>query len=303
MQLVERSRELATDPNYADKPVVFHTDTVAAKVEADAHFAIASNRYSHELLYDDARAEWFNEIFTDYLAGITRRGAPNSTLNLKSVAASFHYAFQAVYLSRFEAQRYLARDIVGQKIRQASPHYAKMGDTYTGVQAIEDVVRTNSPHALYEQYRDPANPLLNGIEAVQSLTIGSIGILRASKLGEEDRKEHLEKAILRIKTACSLTMSQSKYHLENGEPVLHDGRLDFLPNMAAVRCSPKFTDDVTKELRGHNMCPALVYFSPNALVPGGSAIEKTWKLGARLITANNLHMLDSDAPEHAVLPK
>lgn len=310
-----RAIELARQ-DYETSPVEQFDTPLRAKVEADAHLAIFSNQYISAVAADTGRAETFLDHFQDML-GKQSVGHPrkvNTSLLRPTVIGTFTGAYRTVMQPRAEIEDRLAETRAGQKVVEACAHFVAVADKTVGLRtppgkaAIE-----RAPLSIYATYRDPIAIITIGnmtTRATGSLALEGMyaDLQNGKQLPINQRLGYLHATKKRIKQAGSLSISQFNGYRgpgKSGQPkaTTTDGMVDIMPEPALARSQPKHIHEQEPILRGHNMCGALPDLPRTDHTPGGSSLAIAWGLLVQTMGQANVHALDSDAPEHAVLPK
>ena len=304
----QRAIELVRQ-DYDATPVEQFDTPLRAKVEADAHLAIFSNQYIAAVAADTRRAEVFLGHIQD-MVGKQTAGHPrkmNTSLVRPTVIGTFTGAYGTIMQPETEIKDRLAETLAGQKAVEACANYVAVADGYLGV-TIQDL--QFGPPMLYATYRKPVEIIKIGNRTLRILGNKALrGLYKSLQDGApipvEQRLSYLHASNKRILQAGSLSMMQFNglKGPEHQDAIVHDGMIDVMPEPDLARSQPKHIHPKGPDVRGHNMCGALPELPTTEYTPGGSTLAMAWGLLVQTLGQANVHALDSDAPEHAVLPK
>lgn len=310
-----RAIELARQ-DYDTTPVKQFDTPLRSKVEADAHLAIFSSQYIAAVAADTGRAEVFLNHFQDML-GKQSVGHPrkvNTSLARPTVIGTFTGAYGTVMQPKAEIEGRLAETRAGQKAVEACANFVAVADETVGLHTAPDAAAIEwAPLSIYATYRDPIEIITIGnrtLRVMGSLALQGMyeDLQQGKKLPLDQRLGYLHATKKRIMQAGSLSMDQFNGYRGPGKPgqpqaTIAHGMVDVMPEPDLARRQLEHLHDQGPILRGRNMCGALPVLPQTEHTPGGSTLAMAWGLLVQTMGQANVHALDSDAPEHAVLPK
>lgn len=293
-----RAAQIAGQADYLNLPVATYDDPGRAKLEADAYLALTSNYLADRLVSSE---EHRGRFLASFVGHITDRYpfTGNRLIDPEEAFSVFGNCLKATYNDSSEIDAVLDHSPIGKVTKQACDQYVETCDNYLAGPG-QQLKRVADPIGWYDSYRAPHILLSNGL-----LTFGNLagGVARRAcgiMTTPEHRADILRASARGLLKMASLSLNQSIN--TTGPDVLCTAEyVDIGMSVGRDRQLPAHADEVRAVTRPRHGCPAMPSLPGSETDLGGSAIKKLWAMTAELVIATNLHALDRDEPEYAIV--
>lgn len=297
MTIRSRAIELAADPTQFQRPVPTFSNPGDAKLEADAYLALCIDQVTDYLSNSSRNRRGFFDRFSPNI--LDKFGLlSNQHLDHDWVKTTFIEDFRDAYVDGEAIDAVFNEAPQVPNTEAACQQYLKMCKEYVATHAEEDPGYV-IPAAIWD-YESAANLMHLGLMSLVSEVPHILKGFEGVKLSE--RPTLLGKPVKGLAHMGSLSLSQliaSDQH--RAVPRVEGGRINTVPNLQELRDLPLYSSPIEAALRPHRGCPAMPELPPTGgILKGGSGILKMASVAMGLMQATNVHMLESNLPEHSV---